>query len=247
MLIPKRYADSQEYRYGFQGQEKDDEIKGEGNSISYKYRMHDPRVGRFFSVDPLFKEYPWNSLYSFSENEVINATEIEGLEKGYKILGSEIHEIEGPTVEVAESFKTYEEAVIGYKTGFLNAAEFYKAMEVAGAREEYLSRNPNSVVPQKAIVKASPTMVDMALSGNRPDLMIAHGVVVGGGEAFADAVLGGVLNKAVDAYKYFKLLKKARLAKTAVKSANNIIHPEFIGDGVHMFETVPPLVRHIQK
>ncbi len=41
------------YRYGFQGQERDDEIKGNGNSVNYKYRMHDPRLGRFFAVDPL--------------------------------------------------------------------------------------------------------------------------------------------------------------------------------------------------
>ena len=69
------------YRYGFQGQEKDDEVKGEGNSINYKYRMHDPRIGRFFAVDPLAASYPHNSPYAFSENVVINAIELEGLEK----------------------------------------------------------------------------------------------------------------------------------------------------------------------
>lgn len=68
------------YRYGFQGQEKDDEIKGAGNSLNYKYRMHDPRLGRFFAVDPLFREYPWNSTYAFSENRVIDGVELEGLE-----------------------------------------------------------------------------------------------------------------------------------------------------------------------
>ena len=41
------------YRYSFQGQEHDDEIKGDGNSVNYKYRMHDPRLGRFFAVDQL--------------------------------------------------------------------------------------------------------------------------------------------------------------------------------------------------
>lgn len=45
--------------------------------------MHDPRVGRFFATDPLFKEYPWNSSYAFSENIVINAVELEGLEKEF--------------------------------------------------------------------------------------------------------------------------------------------------------------------
>lgn len=43
--------------------------------------MHDPRVGRFFAVDPLAADYPWNSTYAFSENRVIDAIELEGLEK----------------------------------------------------------------------------------------------------------------------------------------------------------------------
>lgn len=53
MLVPNRHGSSNSYRYGFQGQEKDDELKGEGNSLNYTFRMHDPRVGRFFAVDPL--------------------------------------------------------------------------------------------------------------------------------------------------------------------------------------------------
>ena len=64
----------------FQGQEKDNEIKGIGNSINYKFRMYDPRIGRFFAVDPLTAKYPWNSPYAFSENRVIDGVELEGLE-----------------------------------------------------------------------------------------------------------------------------------------------------------------------
>ncbi|MBJ98427.1 MAG: hypothetical protein CMC87_10740 [Flavobacteriaceae bacterium] len=81
MLQPNRHASTPDYRYGFQGQEMDNEIKGEGNSINYKYRMHDPRIGRFFAVDPLAAKYPWNSPYAFSENQVIKFIELEGLEK----------------------------------------------------------------------------------------------------------------------------------------------------------------------
>ncbi len=36
--------------------------------------------GRFFSVDPLTKHYPWNSSYSFSENKVTRYVELEGSE-----------------------------------------------------------------------------------------------------------------------------------------------------------------------
>lgn len=78
--MPNRHESSDKYRYGFQGQEKDDEIKGEGNSINYKFRMHDPRVGRFFAVDPLESNYPWYTPYQFSGNKVIRYVELEGLE-----------------------------------------------------------------------------------------------------------------------------------------------------------------------
>jgi RHS repeat-associated protein len=79
-LVPNRHGSTADYRYGFQGQEKDDEIKGEGNSLNYTFRMHDPRVGRFFARDPLSSKFPWNSPYAFSENRVIDGFELEGLE-----------------------------------------------------------------------------------------------------------------------------------------------------------------------
>lgn len=81
MQLPSRFETSTGYRYGFQNQEKDNELKGEGNSLNYEYRMHDPRVGRFFAVDPMAAKYAYNSPYAFSENVVINAVELEGLEK----------------------------------------------------------------------------------------------------------------------------------------------------------------------
>jgi RHS repeat-associated protein len=90
MLLNNRHGsvDSDAYRYGFQGQERDDEVKGEGNSYNYKYRMHDPRLGRFFAVDPLSRQYPHNSPYAFSENSTIAFIELEGLEKWSVIMRS---------------------------------------------------------------------------------------------------------------------------------------------------------------
>ncbi|TNE54020.1 MAG: hypothetical protein EP338_09010 [Bacteroidetes bacterium] len=75
--IPKWHSD---YSYGFQNQERDDEIKGEGNSWNYKYRMQDSRLGRFLSLDPLAPKYPEISPYVFSENRLIDGVEFEGLE-----------------------------------------------------------------------------------------------------------------------------------------------------------------------
>jgi RHS repeat-associated protein len=54
MLLQHRHKNDASYKYGFQGQEMDDEVKGqEGTSLNYEYRMHDPRVGRFFAVDTM--------------------------------------------------------------------------------------------------------------------------------------------------------------------------------------------------
>jgi RHS repeat-associated protein len=86
MQMPGRNGSTGAYRYGFQGQEKDDEVKGEGNSVNYKYRMHDPRVGRFFAVDPLAPKYPEWAPYAFSGNQVIHTSELEGLEPNDNLL-----------------------------------------------------------------------------------------------------------------------------------------------------------------
>ena len=67
-------------RFAFNGQEKTDEISGLGNHLDFKYRGYDPRTGRFWSVDPLFRDYPWNSTYAFAENRVIDGIDLEGLE-----------------------------------------------------------------------------------------------------------------------------------------------------------------------
>lgn len=76
-------APSNKYRFGFNGQEKENEISGnDGGHISYKYSIQDVRLGRFLSVDPLAASYPWNSTYAFAENKVIQFVDLEGLEVG---------------------------------------------------------------------------------------------------------------------------------------------------------------------
>ncbi|HXH18858.1 MAG TPA: RHS repeat-associated core domain-containing protein [Chitinophagales bacterium] len=80
MLQSGRNYAADGYRYGFEGIEKTNEISGEGNHYQFKYREYDPRIGRFWSVDPLAASYPWNSTYAFAENRVIDGIDLEGLE-----------------------------------------------------------------------------------------------------------------------------------------------------------------------
>lgn len=69
------------YRYGFNGMEKDDEIKGKGNSYDYLNRFFDNRLGRFLSIDKLNKKFSYYTPYQFSGNKPIAAIDLDGLEE----------------------------------------------------------------------------------------------------------------------------------------------------------------------
>ncbi len=82
MQLPGRtYSAGNSYRYGFNGKENDKDVKGDGNQIDYGFRIYDPRIGRFLSVDPLQKSFPLNSTYAYAENDVIRSIDLDGLEK----------------------------------------------------------------------------------------------------------------------------------------------------------------------
>ena len=70
------------YKYGYNGQVRDDEWAGTGNYLDFKYRGYNPRIARFQSVDPLTAKYPWYTPYQFAGNKVIQFRELEGLEEG---------------------------------------------------------------------------------------------------------------------------------------------------------------------
>ncbi|MBC7536579.1 MAG: hypothetical protein H7258_12880 [Ferruginibacter sp.] len=68
------------YRYGFNGKENDNEVKGEGNQQDYGMRIYDPRLGRFLSEDPITKDYPELTPYQFASNRPIDGIDQDGLE-----------------------------------------------------------------------------------------------------------------------------------------------------------------------
>lgn len=69
-----------DYRYGYNGKENDNEVKGEGNQQDYGMRIYDPRLGRFLSVDPIAKKYPELTPFQFASNRPIDGIDQDGLE-----------------------------------------------------------------------------------------------------------------------------------------------------------------------
>ncbi len=71
-----RREDKLANKFKFQGQEHD-ELTGWDQ---FKWRNHQPDIGRFFNIDPLAESYVYNSPYAFAENKLGMGIELEGLE-----------------------------------------------------------------------------------------------------------------------------------------------------------------------
>jgi len=78
--MPRRKYNSGNYRFGFNGKENDKEW---GNQLiqDYGFRLYNPAIGKFLSVDPLSPDYPWYTPYQFAGNKPIAAIDLDGLEE----------------------------------------------------------------------------------------------------------------------------------------------------------------------
>jgi len=113
MVMPGRsHTSGTGYRYGFNGKENDNEVKGNGNQQDYGMRVYDSRFSKFLSLDPLQAEYPWWSPYQFAGNSPLRFIDLDGKEtydyvldlndKGHKIdsyfRGTNTHGLNGFTI-----------------------------------------------------------------------------------------------------------------------------------------------------
>ncbi len=78
--MPSRsFTATSSYRYGFNGKELDRETTGT-TTYDYGFRIYNPGLGRFLSVDALTQSYPWYTPYQFAGNMPIAAIDLDGLE-----------------------------------------------------------------------------------------------------------------------------------------------------------------------
>ena len=75
------------YRYFFNGQEADNEVFGERVFQNYGFRMYDTRIGRFWGVDPLTKEYSMLTPFQFASCSPVLLVDVDGLEGVENTIG----------------------------------------------------------------------------------------------------------------------------------------------------------------
>ena len=157
MLLPGRHDDSNKYRYGFNGKEKDDELKGEGNSYDYGMRIYDSRIGKFLSRDPLAKSYPYYTPYQYAGNTPIQAIDIDGLEEYFywNTLKNEVSALQLDLVPIPQNppdiseFGLYQTPRRAKQVGLAREAERQRKVNEArnealkeGIREQQRLSNP---------------------------------------------------------------------------------------------------------
>ena len=89
-IMPNRHGDDNQYRYGFNGKERLDEMEGEGNAYDFGARILDVRLGRWLSIDELTSKFPSYAPYVFAVNRPIVAIDPDGKDiiyvNGYKFM-----------------------------------------------------------------------------------------------------------------------------------------------------------------
>jgi RHS repeat-associated protein len=78
-MTGRSYSSGSKYRYGFNGKENDKETTGT-STYDYGFRIYNPTLGRFLSVDPLTKGYPALTPYQFASNNPVEGIDLDGLE-----------------------------------------------------------------------------------------------------------------------------------------------------------------------
>lgn len=78
MEMPGRTFESDDYRYGFNGMEKDQEMKDGQNDYTTHFRAYDARVGRWKSLDPEMNNLPSLSPYLSMDGNPIMLNDPDG-------------------------------------------------------------------------------------------------------------------------------------------------------------------------
>jgi RHS repeat-associated protein len=76
--MPDRGENLAMYRFGFNGQEADNEVYGDKASYAFEFRNYDARLGRWWGIDPMWQKYPSLSPYTYCANNPLILTDQNG-------------------------------------------------------------------------------------------------------------------------------------------------------------------------
>lgn len=114
------------YRWHFNGKEVDNQLNGD---YDYGFRMYDPRIGRFLSIDHLFKGFPELTPYQFSDNNPIKFVDLDGLESTNGNNNAKSTTSQENTKQPSE-LNVFEQALVNFILLFSASVEAYQNLGI---------------------------------------------------------------------------------------------------------------------
>ena len=135
------------YRFGFNGMEQDNSIRGQGNSLDFGARIYDSRLGRWMTTDPVFKANL--TPYQFAKDCPLAFVDPDGQD--------EIHFVTKTIKTTMEDGSIQLDAVnFVYITQSKGKDKFYRVHDINEVSYEFSSNNPytfnehnNRILPSK--------------------------------------------------------------------------------------------------
>ena len=167
MTMPGRIYKSDDYNYGFGGHEKDDEVKGSGNHLSFGDYGYDTRLGKRWKIDPMASKMPAWTPYSFAFNNPIVYIDPEGLYPIFIVTRSY-----APFKTFGPSFAQYEGDDRGHT---LDRSASYRTLvsinyDTETMRPEAFGGRSTSKRADGSSSSESPTKIDDRSNGNNIDV-----------------------------------------------------------------------------
>ncbi|MEN9441042.1 MAG: hypothetical protein RLZ33_1119, partial [Bacteroidota bacterium] len=210
MEMPGRKITTSNYRFGYNGMEKDDEVSGGGNSYDYGARQYNNRLGRWMSQDPLKAMYPSMSPYCYAGNSPIACYDPNG--RLIIFVNGFLGGIYGffNSSNKSEPLKPYwgksgylEEATIYFGNDknqlFLNGSDGSFGFSTASNR--YDKGYKNGICSAEAIKKA--LLEEELVTGNKATIkMLTHSM----GGAYGEGYIAGLIEAGIPADQIEKIV-----------------------------------------
>jgi len=184
MEMKSYQADSSGYRYGFNGQERDDEVAGTGNSYTAEFWQYDARIGRRFEIDPMTGFYPEQSPYACFNNNPIYYSDPLGLEGDPPKHGESRPTDDGNGGQCTEYYDCYVENSDGSTGAWVGYTPISPVKLVGNAYRQRISLEPvtATIGGQQIKIKKGGSAIQVQKKGSTAWLTI--GVVDRKGRSF---------------------------------------------------------------
>jgi RHS repeat-associated protein len=181
--MPGRTFSSEDYKYGFNGKEKDQNGEFGNTHYDYGFRIYNPEIGKFLSVDPLSPKYPFYSPYQYAGNTPIKFIDIDGLEPTEAILhwkvAPKLREAQGnPAKQIF-----YQTSGLGGSGKYVQKQYVYEDYSEGTSKffwyndmeNQWIIFDPNNLVEPKEVERVALTGIGIAAVGVGGGVLIESG------------------------------------------------------------------------